>query len=216
MICPYCFVSISDKYEEIRIGDDIDGEYTILKRQCFECKRNIYHLKGVNLIGIGLSGMPGVIEESYLIKPKIIHKPIPPEVQREFSEDYFEASIILEDSPKASAALSRRCLQLILREKALVKKGNLSDEIQQVLNSGTLPTYLSDSIDAVRNIGNFAAHPEKSKSTGEIIPVEPGEAEWNIEVIEMLYDFYFVQPQRAREKKAALNAKLNDAGKPPM
>ncbi len=39
-------------------------------------------------------------------------------------------------------------------------------------------------IDAVRVIGNFAAHPIKSKSTGEIVDVEPGEAEWNLNTLE--------------------------------
>jgi hypothetical protein len=35
-----------------------------------------------------------------------------------------------------------------------------------------------ESIDAVRNIGNFAAHPQKSTATGEILEVEFGESEW--------------------------------------
>jgi hypothetical protein len=38
---------------------------------------------------------------------------------------------------------------------------------------------LADSIDAIRNIGNIVAHTTKNKSTGEILPVEVGEAEWN-------------------------------------
>jgi hypothetical protein len=33
-------------------------------------------------------------------------------------------------------------------------------------------------LDAIRTIGNFAAHPIKSTSSGEIVDVEPGEAEW--------------------------------------
>ncbi len=56
----------------------------------------------------------------------------------------------------------------------------------------------------------------KSTSTGEILPVEPGEAEWNLDVLEALFDFYYVQVAVAAKKKAALNAKLADAGKPPM
>jgi hypothetical protein len=71
-------------------------------------------------------------------------------------------------------------------------------------------------IDAVRNTGNFAAHPNKSKSTGEIVPVEPQEAEWNLDVLEALFDFYYVQPAKVAERRAALDQKLADAGKPPM
>jgi hypothetical protein len=48
------------------------------------------------------------------------------------------------------------------------------------------------------------------------LPVELGEAEWNLDVLESLFDFYFVQPARAKAKRDALNKKLADAGKPPL
>ncbi len=89
------------------------------------------------------------------------------------------------------------------------------------MNSATPPRPLSIDLmflelDAVRNIGNFAAHPLKSQSTGEIVEVEPGEAEWNLEVLEMLFDFYYVQPAHAQKRRDELKKKLADAGKPPM
>jgi hypothetical protein len=75
--------------------------------------------------------------------------------------------VLITDSPKASAALGRRCLQHLLREAAKVKPGNLADEIQQVIDSGKLPSDLAESIDAIRNLGNFAAHPMKSQHSGK-------------------------------------------------
>lgn len=124
--------------------------------------------------------------------------------------------MVLPDSAKASAALSRRCLQQLLRDFEKVKPGNLADEIQEVIDRGKLPSHIAESIDAVRNIGNFAAHPAKSQKTGEIVPVEPGEAEWNLNVLESLFDFYFVQPAVVKQKREALNKKLAEAGKKPM
>ena len=121
---------------------------------------------------------------------------------------------MLADSEKASAALSRRCLQTLLRGQAGVKPTNLDNEIQQVLDFKQLPSHLSDSIDAVRVVGNFAAHPIKSQSTGSIIEVEQGEAEWLLDVLEALFDFYFVQPAQIAAKRLALNSKLKEAGKP--
>ena len=118
------------------------------------------------------------------------------------------------DSAKASAALSRRCLQNLLRDHVGVKHSNLDSEIQQVLDSGKLPSHLAEAIDAVRVGGNFAAHPIKSTNTGEIIDVGPGEAEWLLDTLEGLFDFYFVQPATLKRKRDALNAKLKDAGKP--
>lgn len=104
----------------------------------------------------------------------------------------------------------------MLREKAGTTERDLAKQIQSVLDSEKLPTYLADDLDAVRNIGNFAAHPVKSQTTGAVLPVEPGEAEWNLDVVEALFDFYFVGAARAQARRDALNQKLNDAGKGPM
>jgi hypothetical protein len=90
----------------------------------------------------------------------------------------------------------------------------LDNEIQQVLDSKQLPSHLADSIDAVRAVGNFAAHPIKSQSTSSIIEVEPGEAGWLLDVLEGLFDFYFVHPAKIAAKRQALNNKLKEAGKP--
>ena len=75
---------------------------------------------------------------------------------------------------------------------------------------------MAEGIDAVRNIGNFAAHPIKSTSSGEIVDVEPGEAEWTLDLLEGLIDFYFIQPAILQKKKNDLNRKLSNAGKPAM
>lgn len=141
-------------------------------------------------------------------------RPVPPEVPDPYRQDYIEASRVLDDSAKASAALSRRNLQSILREKAGTKSKDLFDQIEEVIKSGTVPSHIADDLHAVRNIGNFAAHPIKSTSTGEIVDVEDGEAEWNLDVLDLLFDFYFVQPAVSAKRKAELNKKLKDAGKP--
>jgi hypothetical protein len=125
-----------------------------------------------------------------------------------------EACKVLADSAKASAALSRRNLQAILRDKAGTKNKDLFDQIEEVINSGKIPSHIQEGLHAVRNIGNFAAHEIKSKVTGAILEVEPGEAEWNLDVLESLFDFYFIQPAIAAKRKAELNKKLKEAGKP--
>jgi Domain of unknown function (DUF4145) len=135
-----------------------------------------------------------------------------PEVAPEFGDDK-EACLVLADSAKASAALSRRCLQHLLREKVGVKPSNLDNEIQQTLDSKVLPMYLAEAVDAARVIGNFAAHPIRSKSTGEIVDVEAGEAEWLRDTLEGMFDFYFVQPLLLQKKKDALNRHYQSLGR---
>jgi hypothetical protein len=147
---------------------------------------------------------------------KHARKPVPPEVPKTFAEDYDEACLILDDSPKASAALSRRLLQRVLHEHFKIKERDLSTEIKKFLSEHNPPAYVADPLDAVRNVGNFAAHPIKDANTGQIVDVEPGEADWLIEVLDLLFDYCFVQPERQNQRKAALNAKLTAAGKPAM
>ena len=140
-------------------------------------------------------------------------RPVPPEVPDPYRQDFTEACEVLSLSPKASAALSRRNLQAVLRDKAATQHKDLFDQIEEVIASGKLPSHISDGLHAVRNIGNFAAHEIKSKVTGSIVAVEPGEAEWNLDVLESLFDFYFVEPTKAAKRKADLNVKLKAAGK---
>ena len=142
---------------------------------------------------------------------------MPVEVPEDFAEDYREACLVIADSPKASAALSRRCLQHILREKAGVKNPNdLAKAIQEVVDSHAVPSDISETLDMVRNIGNFSAHPNKSVNTGEIVDVEPQEAEWCLETIEILFEYYFVRPADIGRRKRAVNEKLAEIGKPQM
>jgi len=153
---------------------------------------------------------------TFLAYPTSKARPISSEVIEPYRQDFVEACKVLEDSPKASAALSRRCLQAILRDKAGTKSKDLYDQIEEVINSGKIPSHIVDDLHAVRNIGNFAAHTMKSTTTGAIVDVEPGEAEWNLDVLDLLFDFYFVQPAISAKRKADLNKKLKDAGKPEL
>jgi hypothetical protein len=148
--------------------------------------------------------------------PQNYTRPVPAEVPDPYRQDYVEACKVLDDSAKASAALSRRNLQAVLRDKAGTKSKDLFDQIEEVINSGKVPSHIAEDLHAVRNIGNFAAHTIKSTTTGAIVDVEAGEAEWNLDVLDLLFDFYFVQPAVSAKRKAELNKKLRDAGKPEL
>ena len=217
MKCPHCIVEINPNFNQLFLGGDKEGYWSVFTMNCPNpnCEKKIIDLASGEFNPNRNS--LGNIEWRQTIRPFASSRPpVPPEVEVIFASDYKEACLILTMSPKASAALSRRCLQNILREKASVKKGDLANEIQQIIDSKSLPSHLSESIDAIRNIGNFAAHPLKSTSTGEIVEVEVGEAEWLLDVIEALFDFYFVQPAILKAKREALNKKLSEIGKPPM
>jgi len=221
VLCPHCRQNFHDNTATvIDLHNDKTGEWAMIRRTCPVCGKMVLHLlfgKDKSYEGAGrLYRMNTVISAEQVYPRGSGRPPVPAEVPRAIAEDYVEACAVLADSPKASAALSRRCLQHILRETAGVKRDDLTNEIQEVLDSGRLPSAIADSIDAIRNIGNFSAHPQKSKSSGEILPVESHEAEWNLDVLETLFDFYYVQPAIVAKKRAALDEKLKQAGKPPM
>ncbi len=218
MKCLHCLVEFHPEMKEIYIGRDADKDWGIHQYDCPACERSNLFLVNGEYEQIPGSGWEFInVISAIPIHPKGSNRPpCPTNVPAYIAEDYTEACLVLPDSSKASAALSRRCLQNLLRDVAKVKHGNLADEIQEVIDSKQLPSNLIEVIDAIRNIGNFAAHPLKSINTGEILPVEPQEAEWNLDVLEALFDFFYTQPAVIAKKKASLNTKLKEAGKPPM
>jgi hypothetical protein len=141
---------------------------------------------------------------------------VPEEVPEEFRLAFQEAAELLTVSSKASAAMSRRLLQQVLRERYQIRSRALSAEIDDFIQLPGIPSDLTAAVDAIRHIGNFAAHPEKDLTTGFIVEVEPGEAEWSIDTLESLLDVAFVQPRRLQNRKLALNQKLTRLGKAPI
>ena len=137
-------------------------------------------------------------------------------VPKNLADDYREAHAVIDLSPKASAALGRRCLEYILVHAAGLKDGNLAHKVAQVLKPGELPSYISENVDAIRKFGNFAAHASIDKFTGDIISVEPGEAQWTLAIVRELLDHYYVGPARSKARRDAFQQRLADMGKEPM
>ena len=201
MKCPHCLIAFRGSLKKTLICQTSPHDWRTAHVICPSCNEIIIYL-------LRSAGWHSFLKR--LVYPKTISRaPISPEVPELFANDYREACLVLSDSAKASAALSRRCLQNILREKASIKECNLDDEIQEVLDSKQLPVHLSEALDAIRVTGNFTAHPIKSTNSGEIVDVEPGEAEGQLDMLEGLFDFFFVQPAVLQKIHEALNKKLN-------
>src|ERR1022692_389633 len=218
MICPHCNVGIHEgfatamvvNYPGVTARDGkvrVDpGDWLAHHCRCPECLQYIIDLEN--------RSHPTNRAERFRAYPRSATRPIPADVTDPYRQDFAEAATVLTYSAKASAALSRRCLQAVLKDKGGATKRDLNDQIDEVVAKGGLPAAIAEQLHAVRNIGNFAAHPTKSTITGEIMDVEPGEAEWNLDVLDALFDVYFVQPALAAKRKAELNKKLREAGNP--
>ncbi|MCY3937340.1 MAG: DUF4145 domain-containing protein [Chloroflexi bacterium] len=157
-----------------------------------------------------------VVGEEFLAYPRRRNRP---EIQSEslpatLKDDYLEACDVLELSPKASAVLSRRVLQGVLREQGYASK-NLYKQIQAVLDEeseNALPTAMKGTIDYVRRFGNFSAHPDArpitEETTLQVIDIEEGEAEWCLQIIEELFMHYYVEPERRTRRLQAAQERL--------
>ena len=104
-------------------------------------------------------------------------------------------------------------MQNVLTDKGYAKR-DLCDQIKEAKKD--LPQRIGENLDTIRIIGNFAAHPMKYQSTGVIVDVEPEEASWNLDVLEELFEHYYVQPKRAEEKRKRLDAKRRSVRKPSL
>jgi hypothetical protein len=230
MICPYCGVGVKFDLHTFDLQVATTALQAIEAHQlatakCPECSGYVVVFQQGHGEYRDYSDYEGytltVFEFAKFTKESVVYphsqtKPLPLEVPESYKVEFPEACGVLPISPKASAALSRRLLQRVLREEFQIPPSDLSREIDVFIQTKGASSTLNDEIDAIRNIGNFAAHPMKSSSTGEIVDVEPGEAEWLIDVIEDLFDFAFVQPKKLQERRHRLNKKLQDLGKPPM
>ena len=200
--CPHCSIFVSLQIGTYRFRNKWDFDVIC---SCPNCTRTVF-AQVTYREDSGESQLVAIypnknIKESLNDVPEQIYK------------DYSEARLILGLSPKASAAICRRLLQTILQDKFQIHERNLVTEIQEFVERSDVPSYLTDAVDAVRQVGNLAAHPSKNQQTGEVVEVEPGEAEWLIEVVASLLDFAYTQPIKLKKRKEELDKKLAAARK---
>lgn len=220
-ICPFCSAHIKNKVGETFIEIDVSPE------KCYQYTHPI----GAGT-GTGTNDIDNLLRVQFVYCPycdktssKVLNcnknmwiniEPLSeikqfPNVPSELYKDYSEACAILNLSPTASATLSRRCLQKMVRERWGIEMNRLLDEINTIPTSN-ISQLERDALHAVRNIGNIGAHPDK------ILEVTSEDAELTIRIIELfLQKWYVDEPankalldsaiKKNREKQDLKNAK---------
>jgi len=208
MRCPHCTINFHDNWDRgliYRRGNQTNWSYHTAV--CPGCEKIIISIENDDE------------SEQRMVEPSAsAREQISAFVPQEISSDYIEACNVLPISPKASAALARRCLQNTLNSFGYNAK-DLAKQVDALLSEQdpkkAIPIGLHQTIDAIRNFGNFSAHPIDEKTTLQIINVDPEEAEWCLEILEEMFEHFYEKPAISAQKKAALDAKLAAAGKPP-
>lgn len=213
MKCPHCTIAFHDNWDDkwlMRGNQAQNWQYRTA--YCPACRDIIIEVGPFDQVS-------HEVGPRMMIYPQGANRgPVPPEVPGPIAQDYIEACQVLPISAKASAALSRRCLQTILRAHGY-RARDLASEIDMLLAEAdprkAIPETLRVTVDGIRNFGNFSAHPITDITSLQIIDVEDHEAEWCLEIIEEMFEHFYVKPAAAAARKAALDAKLAAAGKPP-
>lgn len=178
------------------------------------CKRLTVHAAVYRDEYVPSTGRHEISGEAVIFRrliPEGAAKPQPEYIPVALREDYEEACLVRDVSPKAAATLARRCLQGMIRDFCGITKKRLIDEIialREAIADGTAPRDVSgdsvEAIDHVRTIGNIGAHMESDVNV--IIPVEADEAQALIELIEMLFEEWYVERQSRKDRLARIAA----------
>lgn len=193
-ICPFCNSSvpiIHDTYRNIDCYFNKNYPHTV-NESSYENSAiisiDMYNCPMCNKVSFVANGKRLLNNISIPLFPNSLAKQFPSYIPSAIREDYEEAYSIINLSPKASATLSRRCLQGMIRDFWNINKSNLAESIN-CLQDKVSPSQWK-AIDAVRSIGNIGAHMEKDINI--IIDVEPLEAEKLLKLIELLIDKWYI------------------------
>ncbi len=222
--CPYCNKSCTLGDRDIRfiqattwMAEDIGylkGNYKIYICPNQKCRQ--LSIKG-NIWESDRDNNTGKRIYEWQLVPEANAKPFPELIPQQLRSDYHESCLIKDKSPKASATLSRRCLQGIIRDFWGISRKTLFEEIAELEDKVDATTW--NAIDSVRKVGNIGAHMESDVNL--IIDVEPDEASLLIWLIETLFEEWYIERfnreqkmQRisaiAQKKKDELEAKKNE------
>lgn len=198
--CPYCSVTmpVTDDTFDFQVpafrsscGIYASGAYTgsaikVFFYKCPQCDNYTIFAEGVGEM---------VKDINTILKPNSLAKQFPDYIPEAIRSDYEEACAIVNLSPKASATLSRRCLQGMIHDFWNIKLKNLNQEISALKDK--ISADLWSSIDALRQLGNIGAHMEKD--TDVIVDIDPNEAESLIKLIELLMKEWYINREERKK-----------------
>lgn len=195
------YLSLSNRFVEASVLNNWeDPVITIYAHKCPNCEKETYTLITKDNNGNYSNKIP-IIPNSFA---KDYGEIVPSKIQ----EDYREAYAILHLSPKASATLSRRCIQGMIRDYWNVSENTLYQEIDTI--KPNLNKLQNEAIDVLRQIGNIGAHPNKDINT--IIDINPKDAEILIKLIEYFIEEWYIarfEHTRLLEEVKTLGESIN-------
>lgn len=206
IVCSYCGVTIPlvENVNHSKFFNTRSGAYTTtsLFLEHAEQKPNFYPCLVTNFVECAtcfnttiFANLVTSKDEStrLSIKPSSSAVVYPDYVPSDPVQDYSEAVMIAELSPRASLTLSRRALQGLIRLKfPEIKQGALYNEINSLDDVVIGPEKAA--LHALRDLGNIGAHP---KEIAEQVKQE--EAMHATKIIEFIIKKWYIEPHEDNE-----------------
>lgn len=207
--CPHCttkcrFESVLDEREAS--CSDEGQDILLAYDNCPECNRLVVWIDRS-------SGAPKAPEVIY---PRFPSLKIAPEIEEPYRTDLKEAILTIDVSPRASAALSRRLLELILTRELGIKRNTLFEMIGELMARSDVPPNIAKMVDIVRCVGIIAAHPKGYQNSDIIVGVERHEAELLVEIVDKMLEFAIVKPAQHKKGLEEFDRKAKTINKPPL
>lgn len=133
-------MAVGGKAQAIPKGEDDLLLHDVYVSVCFHCtKPSLWHLAKMVHPSLGGIESPNT------------------DMSDEIRADYLEAAAVVQQSPRAAAALLRLCIQKLIKQLGLAGK-NINEDIAALVARGLNPD-IQQALDTVRVIGNSAVHP---------------------------------------------------------
>lgn len=176
---PYNSIQSCEKFDE-----NLNKDWTISK--CEHCKEHAFWF------------------QKKMINPKIVVTSQPNgDLNEEIKKDYLEAAKIFSESPRATAALLRLCLQKLCKQLGETGE-NINTDIGNLVSKGLNP-LVQKSLDSLRITGNNAVHPgeinleEEPEKVIKLFELINFIAEKMISEPKEITTFYEMLPETAKE-----------------
>jgi hypothetical protein len=137
-VCPHCHAYSNQKWDDIKFYNGSFGRVG----KCQKCEHHSIWVDG-KMFYPKSSTAPSA------------HKEMPEDVKR----DYDEARLVLDDSPRAAAALLRLAIQRLLENHFGADNYSINSEIGDLVEEGVISPRIQRALDAVRVVGNNSVHP---------------------------------------------------------
>lgn len=189
-VCPFCFHDQAYYSNSDYIQNGVCRNSSTIPEKYQESSFTIHTFRCSNRScqKISVTAINRTTNKQIDIVPQIVVKHYPEYIPKQIRQDYEEASMILDASPKAAATLLRRCLQGMIRDYWEIYRKNLNAEITALKDRVTSAQWKA--IDALRKVGNIGAHMENDVNI--IIDIEPDEAKKLLKLIELLLEKWYI------------------------